>query len=98
VDIFDTEDEHDAEFSGPMSLLLEERCRRSNSHGSRNVDDILLVEKKETIKRFRSELKKRFNISGLGRLKKHLGVWYDWRTDNNGKTYIVASMTNWKTK
>jgi hypothetical protein len=58
-----------------------------------HVDDILLVGEKETIEKFKSELKKRFNISDLGQLKKHLGVWYDWRTDDNGETYIVASMT-----
>jgi hypothetical protein len=34
VEIPDTEDEHDAELGGPVSFLLEERCRRSNSHGS----------------------------------------------------------------
>ena len=50
-----------------------------------HVDDILLVGKKETIEEFKSELKKRFNISDLGQLKKHLGVWYDWRKDDNGE-------------
>ncbi|KAI2494658.1 hypothetical protein MHU86_19887 [Fragilaria crotonensis] len=58
-----------------------------------HVDDVLLAGKKETIEKFKSELKKRFNISDLGRLKKHLGVWYDWKTDDNGESYIVASMT-----
>jgi hypothetical protein len=30
----------------------------------------------------------------LGRLKtKHLGVWYEWKTDNNAEIYTVASMT-----
>ena len=58
-----------------------------------HVDDVLLAGKKETIEKFKSELKKRFNISDLGRLKKHLGVWYDWKTDDIGETYIVASMT-----
>jgi hypothetical protein len=57
-----------------------------------HVDDVLLAGKKETIEKFKSELKKRFNISDLGRLKKHLGVWYDWKTDDKGETYVVASM------
>ncbi|KAI2503386.1 GAG-pre-integrase domain [Fragilaria crotonensis] len=58
-----------------------------------HVDDVLLAGKKETIEKFKLELKKRFNISDLGRLKKHLGVWYDWKTDDNGESYVVASMT-----
>jgi hypothetical protein len=28
----------------------------------------------------------------LGLLKKHLGVWYEWRKDKDGGTYVVASM------
>jgi hypothetical protein len=39
-----------------------------------HADSILLVGKKETIEKFKSELKKRFKILDLGRLKKHLGV------------------------
>jgi hypothetical protein len=27
--------------------------------------------------------KKRFNISDLGKIKKHLGIWYDWREEAN---------------
>jgi hypothetical protein len=27
---------------------------------------------------------KRFNISDLGKIKKHLGIWYDWREEANG--------------
>jgi hypothetical protein len=57
-----------------------------------HVDDILLSGKKETIERFKTEIRKRFNISELGKLKKHLGVWYDWKKDKNGETYVVASM------
>jgi hypothetical protein len=31
VEIFDPDDEHGAELSGPVSLLLEERCRKVRS-------------------------------------------------------------------
>jgi Reverse transcriptase (RNA-dependent DNA polymerase) len=57
-----------------------------------HVDDILLVGPKSEIEWFKTGVKKRFNISDLGKLKKHLGVWYDWRTSDDGETYIVASM------
>jgi hypothetical protein len=57
-----------------------------------HVDDVLLSGTKATIARFKTELRKRFNISELGLLKKHLGVWYEWRQDKNGETYVVASM------
>jgi hypothetical protein len=59
-----------------------------------HVDDVILMGTKNSIEKFKRELKKRFNISDLGKLKKHLGVWYDWKTDRTtNETYIVASMT-----
>ena len=58
-----------------------------------HVDDVLLIGRKTKIEKFKLEIQKRFNISDLGRLKKHLGVWYEWKTDKNGEIYIVGSMT-----
>jgi hypothetical protein len=59
-----------------------------------HVDDVILMGTKNIIEKFKRELQKRFNISDLGKLKKHLGVWYDWKNDPATKeTYIVASMT-----
>jgi hypothetical protein len=37
-------------------------------------------------------IKKRFNIDILGKLKKHLGVWWTWHKDNNGQVYLEADM------
>jgi hypothetical protein len=34
-----------------------------------------------------------FNILDLGRLKKHHGEWYESKSDKNGETYILTSMT-----
>jgi hypothetical protein len=49
------------------------------------VDDVLLSGTRKIIDKFKTELRKRFNISELGLLKKHLGVWYDWmKKDKNG--------------
>ena len=58
-----------------------------------HVDDVLLIGRKTKIEKFKLEIQKRFNISDLGRLKKHLGVWYEWKTDKNGEIYILGSMT-----
>ena len=58
-----------------------------------HVDDVLLIGRKTKIEKFKLEIQKRFNISDFGRLKKHLGVWYEWKTDKNGEIYIVGSMT-----
>ena len=44
-----------------------------------HFDDVLLIGKKTTIEKFKLELQKRVNTSDLGRLKKHLGVWYEWK-------------------
>ena len=63
-----------------------------------HVDDVLLSGTRKTIEKLKTELRKRFNISELGLLKKHLGVWYDWKKDKNGEAYVVASMQNWRTK
>jgi len=38
------------------------------------------------------ELKKRFKITTGGRLKKHLGIDYEWIKDDEGMTSIVATM------
>jgi Reverse transcriptase (RNA-dependent DNA polymerase)/Zinc knuckle len=64
-----------------------------------HVDDVILMGTKTVIEKFKGELRQRFNISDLGKLKKHLGVWYDWKTDRNTKEiYIVASMTKLETE
>jgi hypothetical protein len=57
-----------------------------------HVDDVAVAGKPEMIKRFKEGLTKRFNITDTGRLKKHLGIDYDWRKDEDGNTFIVASM------
>ena len=56
------------------------------------VDDVLLSGTKETIQWFKNEFKQKYNITELGRMKKHLGMWYDWKKDNDGETYIKVTM------
>jgi hypothetical protein len=38
------------------------------------------------------DVKTRFNITDLGLLKKHLGIWYDWKEEENGEKFIEATM------
>jgi hypothetical protein len=33
-------------------------------------------------------------IERQGQLKKHLGIWYSWKKDKTGKTYLEAHMPN----
>ena len=39
-----------------------------------------------------TEIQKKFNIEVLGRLKKHLGIWWDWKKDEHGETYLEGTM------
>src|SRR5688572_23712861 len=57
-----------------------------------HVDDTIIVGKKEDQEWFKTEVQKRFSIKDLGKLKKHLGVWYEWKQEN-GETIIEAKMT-----
>jgi Reverse transcriptase (RNA-dependent DNA polymerase) len=51
-----------------------------------DVDNVLLSGTRKTIDRFKTELRKRFNISELGLLKKHLGVRCDWKEEKMVKS------------
>ena len=33
-----------------------------------------------------------YSITKLGKLRKHLGVWYNWKTDNCGEMYVKMTM------
>jgi hypothetical protein len=57
-----------------------------------HVDDCIMAGSKDVIEQFKKDVKKRFNISDLGKIKKHLGIWYEWRQENNGEKYIIATM------
>ena len=56
------------------------------------VDDLLIGGTPEEVKWCQENLKKRFNVTDLGIVKKHLGVWYEWKVDNQGNKFIEASM------
>jgi len=56
------------------------------------VDDCAVGGKQSNVDWFMDELEKRFKITRGGRLKKHLGIDYEWIKDENGRTAIKATM------
>jgi hypothetical protein len=56
------------------------------------VDDTLLVGTKEEVKWFKRGIKKRFKYKDLGKICKHLGIWYEEKYDENGELYLEATM------
>jgi hypothetical protein len=57
------------------------------------VDDTLCLGHKEELEWMYKEIQKKFKIEKLGRLKKHLGIWYEWKNDPKTKElYLEASM------
>ena len=57
-----------------------------------HVDDNAIAGTPEWVKWFKEGVKKRFGITELGILKRHLGIWYEWKKDENGERYVVATM------
>jgi hypothetical protein len=55
------------------------------------VDDVMIIGAKHDVEWFKTELRKINNIKDLGRLKKHLGIWYEWLRDEKGP-YVRANM------
>ena len=56
------------------------------------VDDVLLSGTEKEIKLFKTQFKKKYNITDLGKMKKHLGMWYDWKKNENNEPYIHVTM------
>jgi hypothetical protein len=57
-----------------------------------HVDDNAIAGTPVWTKWFKTGVKKRFGITDLGILKKHLGIWYKWKVDEHGERYVVATM------
>jgi hypothetical protein len=55
------------------------------------VDDVMVIGCKQDVEWFKAQVRKVNNISDLGRLNKHLGIWYEWMHDENGP-YVRAHM------
>ena len=41
-------------------------------------DDILISGKEQEIQNFKTKFKDTYKIIELGKLKRHLGIWYEW--------------------
>jgi hypothetical protein len=77
--------------SDPCVFYLKDDNGATKLIVASHVDDCIMAGTKEAIEQFKMDVKKRFNITDLGLLKKHLGIWYDWK-EENGEKYIEATM------
>ena len=50
------------------------------------VDDVLISGKKKEIHKFKTKFKQKYKIIDLGKLKRHLGIWYEWIKNKEGST------------
>ena len=57
-----------------------------------HVDDTLVSGRESVVNKYLEDLQKEFKIEILGELRKHLGVWYEWKVDGDGEIYLEASM------
>jgi len=55
------------------------------------VDDLAVTGTQADVNKFKLALKQYFNVKELGQLRKHLGVWYEWGEDENGR-YLQSEM------
>jgi transposase InsO family protein len=67
------------------------------------VDDIVYAGSQEAREWFKAKVKTRFTIADLGKLSKHLGVWYQRKKDDRGSFYELTMtkyqsdiMSDWK--
>ena len=56
-----------------------------------HIDDTTISGYQDDVLKFLDEFETHLAIERLGRMKKHLGVWYEWKRDDEG-IYVVASM------
>ncbi|MFM8622139.1 MAG: reverse transcriptase domain-containing protein, partial [Holophagaceae bacterium] len=62
------------------------------------VDDVLYAGSKEARLWFKNQVKSRFNIVDLGKLSKHLGVWYKHKHDKGKRGYYEMSMIKYQSE
>jgi hypothetical protein len=57
-----------------------------------HVDDQIVCGTSEARRLYKEGIKNRFKFLDLGTLKKHLGIWYEWKTDENGDKILIGRM------
>jgi hypothetical protein len=60
-----------------------------------HVDDSIIAGSKPVIDEYLKDFEKHLKIKGLGRVKKHLGIWWAWKEDDRG-VYLEGSMDKMK--
>ena len=56
------------------------------------VDDCLLGGKPKDLKEIMDKVEKEFKITKEDEVKRHLGIDYDWKRDENGEIFLEATM------
>jgi hypothetical protein len=56
------------------------------------VGDTLCAGEKEEVEWAYKIIESELKIERQGKLKKHLGIWYNWKKDKTGKTFLEAYM------
>jgi hypothetical protein len=56
------------------------------------VDDTLCAGERKEVEWAYKKIEEKIKIVKLGRLKKHLGIIYEWKQNKSGYTYLEASM------
>ena len=58
-----------------------------------HVDDTLIAGPRKYVHEFMREFEQHMKIERLGKLKKHLGIWYQWKKDKEtNEEYLEANM------
>jgi Reverse transcriptase (RNA-dependent DNA polymerase) len=53
-----------------------------------HVDDTIIARFTKDLEEFLTEFQKHLKIERLGKLKKHLGLWWEWMTGPDGEVYL----------
>jgi hypothetical protein len=56
-----------------------------------HVDDLIIAGRKAVIEKYYDAFEKHLKIERLGKMKKHLGIWWEWKQDDNG-LFLEGSM------
>ena len=78
--------------SDPCILFLVED-KKLKVVMSTHVDDWMCSGSREDLDKLYQNVHKKYKITTLGHLKKHLGAHYDWKIKKSGEQYVIATMT-----
>jgi hypothetical protein len=76
----------------PCVFYLKDDNSETKLTVASHADDCTMAGTKDAMEQFKLNVKTRFNVTDLGLLKKHLGIWCDWKEEENGEKHIAATM------